>query len=218
MKRILDISISFTALVVLAPLLLPIIVILKLTGEGEVFYVQQRVGRGAKHFGLFKFATMLKNSPMLGSGDITLENDPRVLHFGKILRKTKINELPQLINVLTGDMSIVGPRPMVPKTYSFYSEKTQEKLNTLRPGLSGVGSIVFRNEEQYLNDRDDPIDFYRSNIIPYKSELELWYFENETLGTYCKVIFATAWVVLFPSSNIINRLFRQLPQPPIWMR
>ena len=214
MKRFLDIVLSFLALVVLAPFLLPVIVILRLTGEGEVFYIQQRAGRGGNSFGLYKFATMLKNSPNFGAGEITVREDPRVLPFGKFLRKTKINELPQLWNIFIGDMSVVGPRPMVLNTYAHYPEAVRQKLDTIRPGMTGIGSIVFRDEERYLADRDEPMEFYREHIIPYKSDLELWFVENNTLWLYIKIIVVTAWVVVFSSSNIVDKAFDGIPPLP----
>ena len=214
MKRFLDVVLSFLALVILAPVLLPVIVILRLTGEGEVFYIQERAGRGGNSFGLYKFATMLKNSPNIGAGEITVRGDPRVLPFGQFLRKTKLNELPQLWNIFIGDMSVVGPRPMVLNTYAHYPAEARQKLNTIRPGLTGIGSIVFRDEERYLADRDEPMEFYREHIIPYKSDLELWFVENNTLWLYIKIIFVTAWVVVFPSSNTVDKAFDGIPSLP----
>jgi lipopolysaccharide/colanic/teichoic acid biosynthesis glycosyltransferase len=214
MKRLLDIVLSFLALVVLAPFLLPVVIILRFTGEGEVFYIQERAGLGGNSFGLYKFATMLKNSPNIGSGEITVQGDPRVLPFGQFLRKTKLNELPQLWNIFIGDMSVVGPRPMVLNTYAHYPEEARKKLNTIRPGLTGIGSIVFRDEERYLADRDEPMEFYREHIIPYKSDLELWFVENNTLRLYIKIIFVTAWVVVFPLSNIVDKAFVGIPSLP----
>ena len=214
MKRFLDVVLSFLALVVLAPFLLPVVVILRLTGEGEIFYIQERAGRGGNSFGLYKFATMLKNSPNIGAGEITVRGDPRVLPFGQFLRKTKLNELPQLWNIFIGDMSVVGPRPMVLNTYAHYPEEARQKLNTIRPGLTGIGSIVFRDEERYLADRDEPMEFYREHIIPYKSDLELWFVENNTLWLYIKIIFVTAWVVVFPSSTIADSAFDGIPSLP----
>ena len=214
MKRFLDVVLSFLALVVLAPFLLPVVVILRYTGEGEVFYIQERVGRGGNSFGLYKFATMLKNSPNIGAGEITVRGDPRVLPFGQFLRKTKLNELPQLWNIFIGDMSVVGPRPMVLNTYAYYPEEAREKLNMIRPGLTGIGSIVFRDEERYLTDRDEPMEFYKEHIIPYKSDLELWFVENNTLWLYIKIIFVTAWVVVFPSSTIVDKAFDDIPSLP----
>jgi lipopolysaccharide/colanic/teichoic acid biosynthesis glycosyltransferase len=214
MKRFLDIVLSFMALVALAPLLLVVIIILRLTGEGEIFYIQERAGRGGNSFGLYKFATMLKNSPNIGAGEITVQGDPRVLPIGKFLRKTKLNELPQLWNIFIGDMSVVGPRPMVLNTYAHYPESVRHKLNTIRPGLTGIGSIIFRDEERYLADRDDPMEFYRNHIIPYKSQLELWYVKNNTLWLYIRIIFITAWVVIFPSSTIADKSFGGIPKLP----
>jgi len=213
-KRFFDVVLSFLALVVLAPFLLPVVVILRFTGEGEVFYIQERAGRGGNSFGLYKFATMLKNSPNIGAGEITVRGDPRVLPFGQFLRKTKINELPQLWNIFIGDMSVVGPRPMVLNTYAHYSEEARQKLNTIRPGLTGIGSIVFRDEERYLADRDEPMEFYRKHIIPYKSDLELWFVENNSLWLYVKIIFVTAWVVVFPSSTVMDKAFDGIPGLP----
>ena len=214
MQRDFDIILSSLALVVLVPFLLPIIVILRFTGEGEVFYIQKRAGRASKSFGLYKFVTMLKNSPNIGAGEITVRGDPRVLPFGKFLRKTKLNELPQLWNIFIGDMSVVGPRPMVLSTYALYPEIKRRKLDTIRPGLTGIGSIVFRDEERYLADCDDPIKFYREHIIPYKSDLEFWFVENNTLWLYIKIIFVTAWVVVFPSSSIVDKTFVGIPSLP----
>ncbi len=214
MTRFLDVALSFLALVVLAPFLIPVVVILRFTGEGEVFYIQERAGRGGNSFGLYKFATMLKNSPNIGAGEITVREDPRVLPFGKFLRKTKINELPQLWNIFIGDMSVVGPRPMVLNTYAHYPEEARQKLNTIRPGLTGIGSIVFRDEESYLANLDEPMEFYRDHIIPFKSDLELWFVENNTLWLYIKIIFVTAWVVVFPSSTIADKAFDGIPNLP----
>ena len=214
MKRILDIVFSGLGMVLLSPLLLPLACLLKATGEGEVFYIQTRIGKNGNPYGLLKFATMLKDSLNMGSGEITISNDPRVLPLGKLLRKSKINELPQLWNILVGDMSVVGPRPMVPNTYANYPEKAQEILNTVRPGLTGIGSIIFRDEEILLDGREDPIGFYNKNIIPYKSELEIWFVENNSLWLYIKTIFVTAWVVIFPASKIADRVFNGIPRLP----
>jgi lipopolysaccharide/colanic/teichoic acid biosynthesis glycosyltransferase len=214
MQRFFDILLSFFAIIVLTPFLLPVIIILKFTGEGEIFYIQKRAGRGGTEFGLLKFATMLKNSPHIGAGEITIRDDPRVLPFGVLLRKTKLNELPQLWNILIGDMSVVGPRPMVPNTYANYSEVARSKLDTVRPGLTGIGSIIFRDEERYLADRDHPMEFYKEHIIPFKCDLEIWYVENNSLWLYIKAILVTVWVVIFPSSNIADKAFSGIPRLP----
>ena len=211
MQRFFDVFFSVLALIFLFPLLMPIICILKLTGEGEVFYIQERVGQDGKVFGLLKLVTMLKNSPNIGAGDITIRDDPRVLPFGKFLRKTKINELPQLWNIVIGNMSIVGPRPMIPNTYANYSKRAQDRLNTVKPGLTGIGSIIFRDEERYLAELKEPMEFYKKNIIPYKSDLEIWFVENNSLWLYLKLIVVTVWIVMFPQSKIVDTAFKGLP-------
>lgn len=215
MQRFFDIIFSGLALIALVPFLLPILLILRFTGEGEVFYVQERVGRGGRLFGLLKFATMVKNSENMGSGDITVKNDPRVLPFGNFLRKTKLNELPQLINIFKGDISVVGPRPMTPKIYQHYSDEAQTTLNTIRPGLTGIGSIVFRDEERYLDGRDDPFAFYKESIIPYKSDLEIWYVKNKSITLYFILILLTAIAVISPNTpKWIDKSLSNLPPKP----
>lgn len=214
MQRLLDLVFSGLALLVLAPLLVPIAIVLRLTGEGEVFYVQQRIGRGGGTFGLYKFATMLKDSPSLGTGTVTVKDDPRVLPIGRFLRKTKINELPQLLNIFKGDMSIVGPRPQTKRCFDAFPPQSQAEIIKVRPGLSGVGSIVFRDEEELMHASAEPERFYDEVIMPYKGALEEWYVANQGLWTYLWCIVLTAWVVLVPRSTVFWRVFRGLPLPP----
>ncbi len=214
MQRVFDIIFAFLALVVLSPLLLPVIVLLRMTGEGEVFYLQERMGKDGETFRLYKFATMLKNSPSLGTGTVTVKNDPRILPIGRFLRKTKINELPQLLNILSGDMSVIGPRPLTTQSFSAYSELTQKTISQVRPGLSGVGSIVFRGEEEMLAGPKSSLDFYRTAIAPYKGDLETWFVKNYSLSNYFKAILVTALVVLRPRSQVAWKVFDGLPVPP----
>ena len=213
MIRIFDIVLSLAALIILCPLLLPVALILRFTGEGEVFYIQERIGSDEQPFGLFKFATMLKNSPQIGTGTITVRNDPRVLPVGRILRKTKINELPQLLNVLIGDMSVIGPRPLTQNHFMHYAPEMRKTIGSVRPGLSGVGSIVFRDEERLLSDKEDPKNYYRTEIAPHKALLEVWFVENRGLWLYLKCIVLTIWVVINSSSNVASAVFKDLPQP-----
>ena len=145
MTRLCDIVLALIALIILCPLLLPVVLVLRLTGEGEIFYVQERIGLSQRPFGLLKFATMLKNSPHMGTGTITVRNDPRVLPVGRILRKTKINELPQLLNVLAGDMSVIGPRPLTKNHFNHYSPELRDVIGSVRPGLSGLVVKTTRN-------------------------------------------------------------------------
>ena len=218
MQRLFDIIFSGIALLILAPLLVPIMILLRLTGEGEIFYVQQRVGVNGRMFGLLKFATMLKNSPNIGTGTVTVKNDPRVLPMGGFLRKTKINELPQLINILVGDMSIVGPRPQDRRCFDVFPKDVQLDIVKVKPGLSGVGSIFFRDEEDLLHGVANPTRFYDEVIAPYKGALEKWYVKNATITNYFLVIFVTAWVVIFPKSRIAWNVFSGLPKPPAQLR
>ncbi|WP_239024339.1 sugar transferase [Ramlibacter humi] len=208
-----DIVFSVLALLVLAPLLVPVVVVLRLTGEGEVFYRQQRVGQGGRHFGLLKFATMLKNSPSIGTGTVTVAEDPRILPVGHFLRKTKINELPQLLNILAGDMSVVGPRPLTPNEFGAYSPEVQAAVARVPPGLTGIGSVVFRDEENLLRGQRR-VEFYERVIAPYKGALEQWYVARRSLAVYFQLICITAWVVLFPRSRVVWRAFPDLPPPP----
>ena len=214
MTRVFDVILSLVAILILLPLLAPISILLLCTGEGKVFYRQERVGREKKPFKLLKFATMLENSPNLPGGDITSGNDPRVLPLGRILRKTKLNELPQLINIILGDISLVGPRPLTPNNFSFYDKKTQEIIKKVKPGLTGVGSIVFRDEESIIkNSHKNPVDCYREDISPYKGQLESWFIEKQSLALYFILIFLTANSVLFPSSKLVWTIFKDLPHP-----
>jgi lipopolysaccharide/colanic/teichoic acid biosynthesis glycosyltransferase len=194
--------------------MLPIMIILKLTGEHNIFYKQMRVGRYGKEFPLLKFATMLKDSPNMPGGTYTYKNDPRILPIGKFLRKTKINELPQLINILIGDMSIIGYRPLVYHSYEKYSYEMKQKIYNLKPGLSGIGSIVLRNEEELLYAIDDREKFYTNNIIPYKATLECWFVEKNSLLMYLKLIIITLIVVIKPNSSIYKKVFKDLPVLP----
>lgn len=179
--RLADIFFSLLFILLVLPVWIIVIPLLRFTGEGEVFYRQPRVGQGGKHFDLLKFATMLKDSPNLGTGDLTLHNDPRVLPVGRFLRKTKINELPQLFNVLKGDLSIAGPRPQTPRIFALYPREIQEGLIRMRPGLSGVGAILFRGEERMTREAENPTVFYSDVIKPYKGKAELWYLQHRSL-------------------------------------
>lgn len=217
-KRVCDFVVAFIALLVLAVPLLIIIVALRFTGEGEVFYRQTRVGYRNKPFGIWKFATMLKNSPNIGTGSLTVRGDPRVTSVGRVLRATKINELPQLINVLTGEMSFVGPRPQMQVDFDIYPAPVRDAIYSVPPGVTGIGSIVFRDEELLLSQPGvDPRAFYEDHIAPYKGELEMWYLAHKSLWTDLRLVFLTAWVVFFPQSTIAYRSFPDLPARPDWL-
>ncbi len=211
--RFFDILFSSLAIIVLLPFMIPIMILLKLTGEHDIFYSQMRVGKGGKEFPLLKFATMLRDSPNLPGGLFTQKNDPRMLPFGRFLRKTKINELPQLWNILKGDMSVIGYRPQVRKQYVYFPEEDRAVMRTDKPGLSGMGAIVFRSEEDLLLKVEDKESFYKDVISPYKSKLECWYIRHKSLSLYFRLIWMTVEAVLKPSSNSWRSL-EGLPDMP----
>ena len=215
-KRIFDIVSSSIVCIILAPFLLPIVILLRLTSEGEVFYLQERIGLNKKPFMIFKFATMLKNSSKMAGGIITVQNDPRVTFMGGFLRKSKINELPQLLNIIIGDMSVVGPRPVMKASFEAYPSKIQEVIYNVKPGLTGIGSIIFRDEEELIsnikNDGGDIWDFYKNTIYPFKGEVEIWYQNNKSFFLDIKLIFITLWVIFSPNSKIYEKLFKDLPK------
>ena len=213
-KRLLDVVVSLAGLLILLPIFIPIFIALKLSGEGEIFYLQERVGINNKKFKIFKFATMLKNSENMGSGIYTAQNDPRILPIGGFLRKTKINELPQIINILIGDISLVGPRPLIRRTFELYSEEDQKIISSIKPGLTGIGSIIFRNEEELLLNADSTNveEFYERNITPYKAELEKWYVSKRSFINDMLIIILTIWVVFFKKSQLIWSIFKDLPK------
>jgi lipopolysaccharide/colanic/teichoic acid biosynthesis glycosyltransferase len=216
LKRLLDIIVSFSSLVLLFPLFLILVIILKFSDEGEIFYFQKRIGYKNKEFYIIKFATMLKNSENMGGGVITLKNDYRVTSIGKLLRSSKINELPQLINILKGDISLVGPRPVMPISFNSYPADIRKVIYNSKPGLTGIGSIVFRDEEDLMtkasDNGNDPWEYYKNTIYPFKGKLEIWYQKNCSFFLDLQLIFFTAWVILFPKSKIYEEWFKYLPK------
>ena len=215
MQRLFDLVISGLSILVLSPLLLPIILLLRITGEGEVFFSQDRMGKGGSLFSLHKFATMLKDSPNIGSGTLTVQNDRRILPLGNFLRKTKINELPQLFNVFKGDMSIVGPRPQSSRNFSAFSEDVQKNIMLVSPGLTGLGSIFFSDEEAMLTSSVNHNEFYDSVIMPYKGQLETWYVNHTTILIDLKIVYVTALKIIFPKLRLnLSKFFDGMPNPP----
>ena len=214
-KRFIDLLLACIALIILSPLLLILIIVLLFTGEHEVFYPQNRIGYLNVPFKIIKFATMVKNSPNLGTGSITLRNDPRVTKVGRFLRKTKLNELPQIINVVFGQMTIVGPRPQMMVDFIKFPKHIQDSLYNVKPGITGIGSIIFRDEEKWISNAEgDKHEFYKQHIAPHKGDLELWYQQNLSLYTDSMLIFLTAWVIIFPKSDLVYKIFKDLPEKP----
>jgi len=217
LKRFIDLVISSTAIIILLPIFVPISLILRFTGEGEIFYLQERIGKDKRIFKVFKFATMLKNSENMGSGIYTAKNDNRILPFGSFLRKSKINELPQVLNIFFGHISLVGPRPLIKKTFDLYDFNDGLLIASVKPGLTGIGSIVFRSEEEILTkaDNENLEDFYKKNITPYKAELERWYIKNKNIYVDMMIIMLTVWVVMFKKSTLPWKIFKDLPKNKI---
>tara|TARA_B100001939_G_C16804980_1_gene557386 strand:- start:38 stop:709 length:672 start_codon:yes stop_codon:yes gene_type:complete len=215
MRRFFNLVTSGLSIIFLSPLLIPITLILKFTGEGEVFFSQKRVGKDGNLFLMHKFATMLKDSPNIGTGTLTIKDDPRILPFGNFLRKTKINELPQLFNVFKGEMSIVGPRPQSPRNFAAFNKNLQNKIIFVTPGLTGLGSIFFSNEEEMLSSTVDQDLFYDSVIMPYKGELEIWYVKNLSVKVDIQIIFLTILKIIFPNFKVnLSTYFPGIPSPP----
>lgn len=217
-KRCADFLVALVLLLLLSIILIPLAILLRLTAEGNVFYRQERIGLKNNPFHILKFATMLANSMNMGLGATTVRNDPRITPVGKYLRISKINELPQIINVLKGEMSIVGARPLPLKSFNKYSEKVRAKIYQTRPGITGIGSVIFRDEELLATTVKDlgfePIDYYRKHIYPYKGAVELWYQKNISFLVDLKIIFLTAWLIIFPKSQIVYQTFKDLPKRP----
>jgi lipopolysaccharide/colanic/teichoic acid biosynthesis glycosyltransferase len=217
-KRIADIFFAALALLLLLPVFVVIAFLLRFSGEGEIFYRQERVGKSGEVFGILKFATMLKDSANMGHGTLTVRNDPRITIVGKWLRLTKINELPQFWNVLVGDMSFVGPRPLTIKGMARFNEQELKRIHQLQPGITGIGSLVFRDEEKlvtlYKDLGNDPREYYTNYINPYKVKLEMWYFENQTFTVDFLIILTTLYSIITNNRKIAFKTFNNLPPLP----
>jgi len=188
MIRLFDLLLALTGLILLFPLYIIISLIIYLESGGKVFFFQKRVGLNGVEFTLYKFRTMITtNSKSL---NITVRNDPRITRTGRLLRKYKLDELPQLLNVLKGDMSIVGPRPELPEYVKYYT-KEQKKILSIKPGITDYASIEFSREEDLLAEESDPIKFYIERIMPQKIRLNTLFLNNRDLGSYFKIIFRT---------------------------
>jgi lipopolysaccharide/colanic/teichoic acid biosynthesis glycosyltransferase len=190
MKRIFDIVFSILALLICAPLFLVIALIIKVQSDGPIFFKQERVGQFCSIFEIIKFRTMTVDAEKNGI-QITFNNDPRVTTLGKFLRKYKLDELPQFWNVLRGDMSVVGPRPEVSKFVDHYPPELKDKIFSIKPGITDLGSIHFSSESSYLISEDDANIFYVNNILPIKISYYVDYINNKSLMLDIKIIFLT---------------------------
>ena len=194
LKRLMDVTVSGCALLVLWPVLLLIAAAIKIDDPGPVFYRQVRVGRGGKHFRIFKFRTMIVDADKKGLA-ITVGRDNRITRVGAFLRKSKLDELAQLINVFTGEMSFVGPRPEVPKYVDMYTPY-QKQVLLVRPGITDYASIAYRNENDLLEGAEDPEKMYIEQIMPDKIELNMKYLREISPVAVTRQIFKTIEAVI----------------------
>ncbi|MGV3629937.1 MAG: sugar transferase [Bacteroidota bacterium] len=190
MKRLFDICCSFLILLVFLPFGLVISILILFSGRGGIFYRQQRIGRFGKAFFLLKFRTMRPGSDQQGQLTVGMR-DPRITRIGVFLRKYKLDEFPQFINVLKGEMSIVGPRPEVKEYVDLYTEEQRDILRE-KPGITDYASLEYYDENRLLGESSNPRETYINEIMPHKLELNKKYLDNPTLGNDLKIIFRTA--------------------------
>ena len=193
-KRIFDIVASIGGLIVLSPMLIIVAICIKLDSKGPVFFKQKRVGKNKEIFEIYKFRTMVTDAEKLGK-QITVGNDSRITGVGKFIRKCKLDEFPQLINVLKGEMSLVGPRPEVPKYVELYDEY-QEQILLIQPGITDYASIEFRNENEILGESYNPEETYIEEIMPTKIDLNMKYIKNISIVEDIKLIVSTILAIL----------------------
>jgi lipopolysaccharide/colanic/teichoic acid biosynthesis glycosyltransferase len=196
-RRALDVAVSATSLVLLAPVLALVALLVRATSPGPVLFVQERVGRGLVPFRLLKFRTMVADAPSRGPA-ITVGADPRVTGFGAFLRRTKLDELPQLVNVLRGDMSLVGPRPEVPRYVALYGE-AERRIFTVRPGITDPSSLLYRDESAVLATYPDPERAYREVVLPHKIAVSLAYLDTRTVLSDVGLLVRTALRLAAPA-------------------
>ena len=191
MKRIFEFSFSLLGIIFLHPFLFLVALLIIIDSKGPIFFKQERIGRNAKPFLMYKFRSMIYNHT--DSNFITSSNDKRITRFGRLIRKYKIDELPELFNVLIGDMSLVGPRPDV----AGYADKLigeERILLSLRPGITGPASLKYANEEELLSKKKNPKEYNDKIIYPDKVRINLHYYHNHNLYTDIKIIFATLFL------------------------
>jgi len=197
-KRAFDIVASAAGLAVVAPLLAATAALVRLSSPGPVLFRQTRVGRGGRPFELLKFRTMRVGA---GGPQITADRVPRITEVGRLLRKTKLDELPELLNVLRGDLSLVGPRPEVPRYVALYPEDDRRFLQRFRPGITDPATVRFRNEEEILAKAADPEAVYVGEILPQKLTLYREYLESASLGGDLRILVDTLRAIVFPSTS-----------------
>lgn len=201
-KRLIDIVLSLLGIILLSPFIIIIALIIKLTSKGPILFMQERIGYKGKSFKIFKFRTMIADAEKVGK-QITVHGDSRITRIGKILRKLKLDELPQLFNVLIGDMSLVGPRPEVKKYVNMYTAEQREVL-AVRPGITDFASIEFSNENEILGMSNNPEETYINEIMPVKLKLNLKYINGMSFLTDLKLIYLTLEKVFINKNKSIS--------------
>jgi lipopolysaccharide/colanic/teichoic acid biosynthesis glycosyltransferase len=192
-KRVFDIVAVCLGLPLVAPLMFIIGVVVKITSKGPVFFLQERVGRQEKRFLLYKFRTMVDGAEAMGTS-VTTSTDPRITAVGKRMRRMKLDELPQLLNVLKGDMSLVGPRPDVPEIVKNYTA-AMRRIFAILPGITSVATLHLRDEERLLAHFSDPDRFYQEVLVPLKVELAMAHVDQQSLAFDLKVLCMTVWMM-----------------------
>src|SRR2546425_633432 len=200
MKRWFDLILSLLGLIVLAPVFAAVAAAIKIESAGPMFYRGGRAGRYGKAFRIFKFRTMVEDAEALGSAS-TPEDDQRITRAGRFLRKLKLDELPQLLNVLRGEMSLVGPRPQVPWAVEQYTPEERTILK-VRPGITDPASVRFRNESEILRGSADPDKDYFEKIHPEKMRLSIEYVQKQSFLLDCKILVQTMAAVVVPGQSI----------------
>lgn len=201
MKRIFDITASLFGVIIFLPIMLMVAMVIKITSPGPILFSQKRLTRGMKEFNIYKFRSMVSNEVREKNSVQIKGNSNEITSIGKFLRKTKLDELPQLWNILRGDMSFIGPRPELPRRLQYYKEY-QKEIFTVRSGISSPASIVFADEEYLMNQVKDPEKFYIEQIMPYKIELNLYYIKHQSFIYDIWLIIATILKILNKIKNI----------------
>lgn len=194
LKRCFDVISSLVGLILISPVFLIVPLLIKLDSKGPIFLKQRRIGKDGKQFIIYKFRSMVQDADKIGS-QITAGNDSRITRVGKILRRYEIDELPTLINVLKGDMSIVGPRPEVPEYLKHFDNLKYREVLSVRPGITDLGTMAFRDEAKYLNDQNHE-EIYEKQILPQKLDLYLEYVHNNNFCFDLKIILETIVLIL----------------------
>lgn len=198
MKRLFDFSMALIGIIILLPIIIVVSIAIKITSPGKVLFSQKRLTLGMKEFDIYKFRSMASNETREKGAVQIKGNSNEITPIGKFMRKTKIDEIPQLWNILKGDMSFIGPRPELPRRLSYYDER-QKGIFNVRSGISSPASIVFSDEEYLMNQVKDPEEFYIKEIMPYKIELNLYYVENRSF-------FGDIWLIVATLLKIINKI------------